>query len=200
MRGRRPTSCSKSSAALMASWRSAPDWSGCCWCRCLLCPYTPATTLPVATCRPQAASRAPEISPTVARARAAWTASSSRLVSLASDLAAASRACSTAATPPLSLPDLTVWRRATCCARTSALLMDRTSIASCTASGEQYLLTPTMVCLPLSMSACCLEAHSSILCLGIPAAMASVMPPAASTSSITRSAAFSICRVRLSMK
>mmetsp|Transcript_36006 Transcript_36006/g.92033 ORF Transcript_36006/g.92033 Transcript_36006/m.92033 type:complete len:232 (-) Transcript_36006:1446-2141(-) len=201
MRGRRPYSSSNRSAACRAcrkssSWPSPPP--GVPWSRLL--PYTPATMVPVAWCRPHAASSASEISPTVQRARAASTASVSRLGSRELDAAAACRReRHSAAASPFRLARIPC-SRSVCCFSTAALSMERTSMVSFSAPGERYLLTPTMVCAPLSMPACRRAAHSSMRRLGSPVAIASVMPPAASTSRTTFSAAASSCSVSDSMK
>ena len=70
------------------------------------------------------------------------------------------------------------------------------SIGSCSAS--RYLLTPTITSSPRSTAACRRAALSSIRSFGIPEITALVMPPSASTSSISAQAASASSAVRLS--
>src|ERR1700730_9107423 len=87
-------------------------------------------------------------------------------------------------------------RRSSCAVRTAPLSTSRSSTDA--ASLDWYLLTPTMVSSPRSIRAWRRAAASSMRSLGIPASTALVMPPIASTSSISAIAAAPIEWVSLS--
>ena len=144
--------------------------------------------------RPYTFSRASEISPTVARARAASTASASRLPS--PDSAAAVSAFNARSQAAASRSRRTRSRRATWASRTAVLSMSSTSTSG--SSSSWYLFTPTITSSPRSMRACFRAAASSIRSLGMPDSTAFVMPPRASTSSISLRASTTMAPVRLS--
>ena len=127
----------------------------------------------------------PKSRPRVARARAASTAAASRLPPAARRRARARRA------PPRRPPASRVARirssRATCASRTPDVVdvadVDRVLLRS-----SRYLLTPTITSSPRSTAACRRAALSSMRSFGMPEATALVMPPSASTSSISAQA------------
>ena len=181
MRGRRPWRSAKASA--MWSTRAVAGDSP------TSARYTPEMVRTWAAWRPYTFSRASLISPTVAWARAASTASFSRLSSrpagrvpsLAIPAAAVSRS-SAAAHGTSSRSARSRRSFSTGSARTAELSTFSTSI--CSSASSRYLLTPTTVWRPESMRAWVRAAASSMRSLGMPASMALVMPPAASTSSM----------------
>mmetsp|Transcript_13725 Transcript_13725/g.30267 ORF Transcript_13725/g.30267 Transcript_13725/m.30267 type:complete len:278 (-) Transcript_13725:1382-2215(-) len=194
MRGLRPCCCSKSSTCcctLSNSWAASSDTP------LNVSSYAPLTTLVTATCRPHVFSRALLISPRVALALAASTASNSRLGASPGGLAEAcdnlSRQSNTVLSSRLSLTR----RIDSICARSTAVLsILNTSMGFCSV---MYLFTPTTTSLPASMRACFLVAASSIRNFAMPLSMAFVMPPSPSTSSIISIACLSSSSVRLSI-
>jgi hypothetical protein len=96
-----------------------------------------------------------------------------------SSASAASQAAGPVAADPRQPRDLRLAHR--------GLSTSRMSIASSLAS--RYRLTPTITSSPRSTAACRRAADSSIRSFGIPLATALVMPPMASTSSISAQAA-----------
>ena len=136
--------------------------------------------------RPKTFSSASEISPTVAFARAASTASASRFCpsprgAPSAIAAAASVSASSAASTARSSRSARSRRSfSSCSARTPALSTLSTSI--CSSSSTTYLLTPITGWRPESMRAWVRAAASSMRSFGMPASMACAMPPAASTS------------------
>ncbi len=131
-----------------------------------------------AVCLPKCFSSASLISPTVALACAALTASSSKLpLPVLAHSVNALNAFSVAA---LSRSARNFFRLAICSAHTAELSTLRTSMVSSTSG--RYLFTPMTDWRPESILACVRAAASSMRILGIPASMALAMPPNASTS------------------
>jgi len=114
------------------------------------------------------------------------------------DSAQADNLESAASTPSWSRFDLTSASRRICAARTSELSISRASTASFSWGG--YSFTPTITSSPRSTRACRRAEDSSMRRMGIPAAMARVMPPNCSTSSISSRAASTMSCVRRSTK
>jgi hypothetical protein len=102
--------------------------------------YAPLTIESAATNLPETSSTAPEISPTVALNLAASIARASKLPFPV--LAASVILLKAAVTALLSLVARIFSSLATCCARTSALFIFRTS-KFYSSSASRYLLTPT---------------------------------------------------------
>ena len=127
---------------------------------------------------PNGFSRADEISPRVARTRAAFTDSSSRLPSPRS--AAPVSAARAASTARWSRRARTWARRLSWDSRTAWLSTTSTSMAD--SSVRRYLFTPTMVSRPESICACRRAAASSMRILGMPVSMALAIPPRLSIS------------------
>ena len=180
IRGRRPWRRSKPSTATRTVSTSADPAAS--------LRYTPEMVRIWAVWRPKTTSRASLISPTVAPARAASTARANRLspspvrppasTARAASVSRAMLAChATGSRSARSRRSLS-----SCSARTAPLSTFSTSMGSSTSG--RYLLTPMTGCWPESMRAWVRAAASSMRSLGMPASMAAVMPPAASTSSM----------------
>mmetsp|Transcript_26728 Transcript_26728/g.64474 ORF Transcript_26728/g.64474 Transcript_26728/m.64474 type:complete len:400 (+) Transcript_26728:526-1725(+) len=187
MRGRRPCAASNAwAAAIVASISS--------WLRPYSSTYAPPAKLNDGVYLPHCRSNASEISPTVHLARAASMASPIRLPPplLSAALAESVSARSAASTRASSRSARSARSLRSCASITAWLSMVRTSTAGCAdfAAGLKAL-TPTITSAPESIRACLRAALSSILRLGMPEATAAAMPPSASTSSITASAAAS---------
>mmetsp|Transcript_8330 Transcript_8330/g.15727 ORF Transcript_8330/g.15727 Transcript_8330/m.15727 type:complete len:231 (-) Transcript_8330:631-1323(-) len=146
---------------------------------------------------PNAASIASEISPTVALALAARTASPrrfrlSRFSGSSQDgggapgVALCRDTCSIAASSSLTSSSLRVCfklsNRAIWDSRTFVLSIARTSTRS--SFSNLYLLTPTMTSLPESIRACLRAAASSMRNFGMPESTALAIPPSSSTSAM----------------
>mmetsp|Transcript_40575 Transcript_40575/g.96084 ORF Transcript_40575/g.96084 Transcript_40575/m.96084 type:complete len:214 (-) Transcript_40575:1456-2097(-) len=151
--------------------------------------YAPPTTLVPPWWRPKTSARVSEISPRVARALPATTASSSRLrgggscAPIAASLRAArQRWTSASLRDAFTAVNFFTWR-----ACTEALSMMR-ALTRLSSFSRMNLFIPTTTSVPASSRACLRAAHSSMRCLGMPDSTALAIPPRASTSSITSSA------------
>mmetsp|Transcript_7849 Transcript_7849/g.24632 ORF Transcript_7849/g.24632 Transcript_7849/m.24632 type:complete len:327 (+) Transcript_7849:1-981(+) len=196
MRGRRP-SLSANECTILTVWSNSVSASAADVAYCA--EYAPWTTFSDGLWRPHTRSRASEISPTVHRARAASTASASRLFGLspaavlsasAAALLSDSSTCRTRALSRFARRRLS----ASVCSR-STVVLSMSSTSTCVPSSTTYLLMPTTTSAPLSMRACLRAAASSMRSLGMPLAMALAMPPMPSTSLMISSALSASCLV-----
>ena len=174
MRGRRPSSRGERVDVGLAASPTCASSANC-------APYTPDTLCVVARWRPHTVSSASEISPTVARARTARIASSSRLpwpdarrLRQRRECRGHGRRCRRGLRDLRQAPESAL--RAPRCCRSRA---PRSGLRR----PSRNLLTPTITSWPLSMRACFSAAAASILSFAQPDSTARVMPPIASTSS-----------------
>ena len=158
-------------------------------------PYTPVMLRISARWRPNTSSMASVISPTVARARAASIAEREQ-VAVAGGALASARS-SAAAHARVVAVGADAARAGRSAARAPRCCRCRGRRRASSSSGR-YLLTPTMTSSPRSTRAWRRAAASSMRSFGMPDSTALVMPPSASTSSMSAHASSaSACGERL---